>query len=92
MAKPKTLRERAGDYARSLKAMTVAWRNGAEEGYIAGHRAGSRLTKAERKVIEAAVAFARELKHPSYKAEALMVLSRDIEIAVAKLQAKRVRK
>ena len=57
MAKKLTLEQRAAEYARSLKAMTLAWRDGAEEGYIAGWRARGRadaLTKAERAELEEA--------------------------------------
>jgi hypothetical protein len=55
MAKKMTLRERAERWAHNTPyVMTPAVRP-AVDGYMVGHRAGSRLTKAERKVIEAAV-------------------------------------
>jgi hypothetical protein len=57
MAKKMTLEQRAAVYARGLKAMTIAWRDGAEDGFKAGWRACGRAdaaTEAERAVIEAA--------------------------------------
>lgn len=60
MAKPKTLRERANDYAHSKAIPGEGRIEAAREGYIAGHRAGARLTKEQRAVIEAAVKWASD--------------------------------
>ena len=52
MAKPKTLRDRA--IAWQQKHMPSHYQDAVVKSYIAGHRAGSRLTKAEREVVKAA--------------------------------------
>jgi len=55
-------------------------------GYIAGHRAGSRLTKAERKVIEAAENWKDAPPHTSLN------MCIDLAEAVEEYQAEKVRK
>ena len=59
MTKPKTLRARANAAALvATHGVHGTYYQGAFiNGYVVGHRAGSRLTKAERKVIEAATAY-----------------------------------
>jgi hypothetical protein len=58
MAKPKTLRERASDYA---NRDWLGWpqQETRLQCYIAGHRAGSRLTKAERAALGAICMYER---------------------------------
>ncbi len=83
MGKRTTLEQRARNWTNAARPGEPAQR--AMRAYIAGHRAGSRLTKPERDVIEAATAYASELRRPSYKAEAILVLSGLLEAAVARL-------
>ena len=63
MRKPKTLKERAGAYSRRLCGEAAGELNDARRacalsGYIAGHRA-NRISAAQRRVVEAAIALAR---------------------------------
>jgi hypothetical protein len=70
MSKPKTLRERSNDYAHNRAKYGDGLIPTARDAYIAGHRAGSRLTKAERdKVWNAAIdAAAKTIERSPYGA------------------------
>ena len=81
MAKPKTLHQRARDWTNAAKPGEPAAR--AMRAYIAGHRAGSRLAKQERKVIEAA-----KYWRNSYSLEAVA----DLMQALDNFHAEKVRK
>lgn len=90
MSKKMTLRERAKNWVLlniSFTEKDVFIRTACGDSYIAGHRAGARLTKAERKVIEAAVKWA----NANHRDKTLTV-NADLADAVANLEAKKVRK
>jgi len=80
MPKAKTLREQAEEYANRVGGRDPNIRDCLSMGYLAGHRA-NRLTKAQRAVVEAAKAYAKETDR-----QLKFLAGADLERAVSALE------